>query len=80
MSTLKVVLLLNIMGALRIFDQVYVLRNEVIAEKIDVLMYYVYIHGLEQFKIGYASAVSVFIFSITLIATLIVRRVSKYHV
>jgi putative aldouronate transport system permease protein len=79
-GTLKVVLLLNVMGALRIFDQVYVLRNEVIAEKIDVLMYYVYIHGLEQFKIGYASAVSVCIFLITLFVTLAVRRVSKYHV
>ncbi|MDA3833482.1 MAG: ABC transporter permease subunit, partial [Spirochaetales bacterium] len=79
-GTLKVVLLLNVMGALRIFDQVYVLRNEVIAQKVDVLMYYVYIHGLEQFKIGYASAVSVFIFAVTLIITLIVRRVSKYHV
>lgn len=79
-STLKVVLLLNIMGALRIFDQVYVLRNEVIAEKIDVLMYYVYVYGLEQFEIGYASAVSVFIFSVTLVATLFVRKVSKYHV
>ncbi|MGM0432833.1 MAG: ABC transporter permease subunit [Spirochaetota bacterium] len=80
MGTLKVVLLLNIMGALRIFDQVYVLRNEVIAQKVDVLMYYVYIHGLEKFRIGYASAVSVFIFGVTLVATLIVRRVTKYHV
>ncbi len=80
LNTLKVVLLLNVMGALRIFDQVYVMRNEVIAQKTDVLMYYVYIHGLEKFNIGYASAVSIFIFGITLIITLIVRRVSRYHV
>lgn len=78
--TLKVVLLLNVMGALRIFDQVYVMRNEVVAPKVDVLMYYVYERGLEQFDLGYAAAVSVFIFLITLVITLISRRVVKYSV
>jgi putative aldouronate transport system permease protein len=80
LRTLKVVLLLNLMGALRIFDQIYVMRNEVTAPKLDVLMYYVYTHGLEKFNIGYASAISVFIFLLTLIVTLIVRRVIKYSV
>jgi len=80
LRTLKVVLLLNIMGALRIFDQVYVMRNEVVASKVDVLMYYVYIHGLRRFQIGYASAVSVFIFAVTLVLTLILRSVSRYRV
>lgn len=79
-NTLKVVLLLNVMGSLRIFNQVYVLRNEVIAPKVDVLMYYVYVKGLQQFKIGYAAAISVFIFTATLILTLISRRVLKYSV
>ena len=78
--TLKVVLLLNVMGALRIFDQIYVMRNEVVAPKVDVLMYYVYIRGLEQFDLGYAAAISVFIFVITLVITLISRRLMKYSV
>jgi putative aldouronate transport system permease protein len=78
--TLKVVLLLNVMGALRIFDQIYVMRNEVVAPKVDVLMYYVYVRGLEQFDLGYAAAISVFIFLITLVITLISRRVIKYSV
>lgn len=80
MRTLKVVLLLNVMGALRIFDQIYVMRNEVVAPKVDVLMYYVYIHGLEKFNIGYASAISIFIFGVTLIITLLVKRFSRYKV
>lgn len=80
LRTLKVVLLLNVMGALRIFDQIYVMRNEVVAPKVDVLMYYVYIRGLEQFDLGYASAISVFIFLITLVITLISRRFMKYNV
>jgi putative aldouronate transport system permease protein len=78
--TLKVVLLLNVMGALRIFDQIYVMRNEVVAPKVDVLMYYVYIRGLEQFDLGYAAAISVFIFTITLIITLAARRLIRYKV
>lgn len=79
-NTLKVVLILNIMGSLRIFDQVYVLRNEVIAPKIDVLMYYVYVKGLQQFKIGYAAAISVLIFIATLSLTLIFRRIVRYSI
>lgn len=79
-STLKVVLLLNVMGALQIFDQVYVMRNDVIAPKIDVLMYYVYVQGLNQFRIGYAAAVSVFIFLITLTITVLTRRFTRYRI
>ncbi len=79
-NTVKIVLMLNIMGALRIFDQVYVLRNEVIASKIDVLMYYVYVKGLQQFKIGYASAISMLIFMATLVLTFTLRRLVKYSV
>jgi putative aldouronate transport system permease protein len=77
-NTLKVVLILNIMGSLRMFNQVYVLRNEVIASKIDVLMYYVYVKGLQQFKIGYAAAISVLIFIATLVLTFVFRRLVKY--
>ena len=80
LTTLQVVLLLNVMGALRIFDQVYVMRNPVIAPKVDVIMYYVYMEGLNKFNVGYASAVSVFIFLVTLVLTLVVRRVSRYQV
>ncbi len=79
-STLKVVLLLNVMGALQIFDQVYVMRNDVIAPKVDVLMYYVYVQGLNQFRIGYAAAVSVFIFLITLTITLLTRHFTRYRI
>ncbi|NOY10349.1 MAG: sugar ABC transporter permease [Spirochaetes bacterium] len=80
LNTLKIVLLLNIMGSLRMFNQIYVMRNEVIAQKIDVLMYYVYERGLVQFKIGYAAAISMIIFSLTLIITLISKRSLKYSI
>ena len=79
LSTLRVVLLLNIMGALRMFNQIWVMRNEVIAPKVDVLMYYVYERGLVQFKIGYAAAISVLIFVLTFIITAISNRFIKYR-
>jgi putative aldouronate transport system permease protein len=78
LSTLRVVLLLNIMGALRMFNQIWVMRNEVIALKVDVLMYYVYERGLVQFKISYAAAISVLIFVLTFIITAISNRFIKY--
>ena len=75
---MQVILLLNVMGALRIFNQIYVMRNEVIALKVDVIMYYVYERGLVQFKIGYASAIAVMIFLLTLIITLLAKRLIRY--
>ncbi len=80
LRTLQVILLLNVMGALRIFNQIYVMRNEVIAPKIDVIMFYVYDRGLVQFKIGYASAIAVMIFLLTLIITLLAKRLIRYKV
>jgi putative aldouronate transport system permease protein len=78
LGTLRVVLLLNIMGALRMFDQIWVMRNPVIAPKVDVLMFYVYQRGLVQFKIGYAAAISVLIFVVTLLITVTSNRFIKY--
>jgi len=80
LGTLRVVLLLNIMGSLRMFNQIWVMRNEVIAPKIDVLMYYVYERGLVQFKIGYAAAISVLIFVFTFLITLASNRFIRYTV
>ncbi len=64
--TMKVVLMLNVLGLLRIFDQIYVMRNPVVQRKVDVLMTYVYDTGIQQFKVGYASAVSVLVLAATL--------------
>jgi putative aldouronate transport system permease protein len=70
--TMKVVLMLNILGLLRIFDQIYVMRNGVVQRKVDVLMTYVYDTGILQYEVGYASAVSVMVLVVTLLLTAIV--------
>jgi len=76
--TMKVVLMLNILGLLRIFDQIYVMRNPVVKRKVDVLMTYVYDTGILQFEVGYASAVSVMVLVATLFLTAIVWYVTGF--
>ena len=76
--TMKVVLMLNVLGLLRIFDQIYVMRNGVVQRKIDVLMTYVYDMGIQQYEVGYASAVSVMVRVATLALTAVVWRVTGF--
>ncbi len=70
--TMKVVLMLNVLGLLRIFDQIYVMRNGVVQRKVDVLMTYVYDMGILKYEVGYASAVSVMVLVATLAMTAVV--------
>lgn len=56
--TVKVVFTLSAVGALRIFDQVFILRNPATSRYIDVLMTYVYDLGMRQFKLGLSTAAS----------------------
>ncbi len=76
--TMKVVLLLNVLGLLRIFDQIYVMQNPVVRRKVDVLMTYVYDTGIQQYEVGYASAVSVMVLLATLVLTAIVWRLTGF--
>ncbi|HYJ12202.1 MAG TPA: ABC transporter permease subunit [Thermomicrobiales bacterium] len=71
-NTMKVVFLLNILGLLRIFDQIYVMQNPVVKSKVDVLMTYVYDMGIQQYEVGYASAVSMMVLIATLLMTAVV--------
>lgn len=77
-GTMKVVFMLNILGLLRIFDQIYVLRNGVTQRGIDVLMTYVYDLGIQQYELGRASAISVMVLLATLVMTAIVWRITGF--
>lgn len=77
-STMKVVFLLNLLGALRIFDQIIVMGNPSITRKVDVLMTYTYEKGILEFKMGVATAASMIIIVATLILTLVARKVLRY--
>ncbi|MGJ9459800.1 ABC transporter permease subunit [Oceanobacillus sp. CF4.6] len=72
--TMKVVLLLNIMGILRIFDQVFVMRNPAISREVDVIMMYVYEKGILEFEMGVATAAAFLVVLATLILVSLVRK------
>ena len=77
-STMKVVFMLNVLGVLRIFDQIYVMRNGAIANKVDVLMMYTYQKGILEFKIGQATAAGYLIIAATLVITFVTRILIRY--
>lgn len=76
--TMKVVFMLNILGLLRIFDQIYVMRNPVTQSSVDVIMTYVYDKGIQQYELGFASAISVMVLLATLAMTAVVWRVTGF--
>lgn len=76
--TMKVVFMLNILGLLRIFDQIFVMRNAVVQTGIDVIMTYVYDMGIQQYELGYASAISVMVLVTTLVITAIVWKITGF--
>ena len=51
-STMKVVIMLNVLGILRLFDQIFVMSNGAIANKVDVIMMYTYQKGILEFSVG----------------------------
>lgn len=77
-GTMKVVFMLNVLGLLRIFDQIFVMRNGVTQRGIDVLMTYVYDLGIQQYELGRASAISVMVLLATLAMTAIVWRITGF--
>ncbi len=76
--TMLVVFMLNTLGMLRIFDQIFIMRNNVVKRYVDVLMTYVYDLGILQGKIGLASAISVMVLGATLLLTAFVWWVTGF--
>lgn len=75
--TATIVLVLSIVSTLRMFDQIFILRNAATTRTVDVLMTYVYDLGMAQFELGQATAASfmVVVIGLTLIAAL--RRLMR---
>ncbi|MFB5189098.1 ABC transporter permease subunit [Alicyclobacillus fastidiosus] len=78
--TMQIVGLLSIMGVLRMFDQIYVMRNAVIDPTVNVLMTYVYDQGFTQMNIGQATASALIILLFSLLLTVFTRRLVRYEI
>lgn len=76
--TMKVIILLGTMGLLQNFDQVFVMENSMILDKVRTLLLYIYNNGITQFKVGLATAGASVILVATLVMTLAVRKIIHY--
>lgn len=77
-STMKMVVMLSVLGILRMFDQILVMRNGAIASKVDVVMMYTYQKGILEFNIGPATAAGFLIILATLAISFVTRAVIRY--
>ncbi|MGC6590058.1 ABC transporter permease subunit [Paenibacillus sp. Dod16] len=77
-STMKVVIMLNVLGILRLFDQIFVMSNGAIANKVDVIMMYTYQKGILEFSVGPATAAGFLVIMATFALTYVTRAVIRY--
>ena len=77
-NTIKVMLMLNIMGMFQLFDPIYILSNRITQNNTDVIMTYVYRTSLAKIDLGPGAAASVFISIIALIFTLVAKKMTKF--
>ena len=71
------VLVISIIGAFQVFDQIYVLTDGGPANATTMMTYEVYRSAFQDFRMGMASAQSVVLFAFLLVMTLISRRATK---
>ena len=70
-----IAVLLRVMDAWRLFDQVYILTRGGPAGSTETLSYYIYKVAFRFFDIGYAAAISLFVLLLTILfATWFIRR------
>jgi ABC-type sugar transport system permease subunit len=75
--TLSMVITLQIIATLRIFSQVYVMTNGGPAGSSLSVIHYIYTEGIVRFRLGYTAAVSLLLFVVILIVTLIQQRLIR---
>lgn len=82
MPTLMLVILITLIGSLKAFDHILLMTQGGPGNATNVLVYYVYFQGFRIYQTGYASALAVILFAITMTATLVqwfLRRRFSYE-
>ena len=75
--TISMVITLQLISTLRIFSQVYVMTNGGPAGSSESVIHYIYTEGIVRFRLGYTAAVSLLLFFVILIVTLIQQRLIR---
>ncbi|MCA1665958.1 MAG: sugar ABC transporter permease [Thermomicrobia bacterium] len=77
---LSLVVTLEVIAALRVFSQIYIMTNGGPAGASASVIQYVYEIGFTKYKLGYASALSLMLFATILVVTLIQLRIFRENV
>lgn len=77
-STIKVVTMLGVMGILRNFDQIFIMANSSILDKVRNLLYLIYNDGIVNIKVGPASAAATLVLLATMVISFTMRKLIKY--
>jgi multiple sugar transport system permease protein len=75
--TTGLVVVLQVLASLKIFDQVYIMTGGGPDESTRPILQYVYQQGFTGYRIGYASAVSYIFFALILIVSLVQPMLSR---
>lgn len=75
--TISMVITLQLIATLRIFSQVYVMTNGGPAGSSSSVIHYIFTEGIVRFRLGYTSAISLCLFVLILIITLIQQLLFK---
>ena len=78
--SVAVVTVMSSISAMKVFEEVYVMTHGGPLDSSKTLVFYIYQSAFEEFEMGYASAVGVVLFAITLVFSLInLRLLGKKH-
>ncbi|MBP7403112.1 MAG: sugar ABC transporter permease, partial [Clostridia bacterium] len=72
---IKMVVILQIVGALRAFDLIVIMTNGGPVHATEVLPLHLYINAFTYFKLGYGNVIAVVIFVLAMSMTMIMRRI-----
>ncbi len=75
--TTAFVLVISFIGALQVFDPIYIMTQGGPANSTTTAVFYIYQQGFKFLQFGYASALSVILFAIILLFTLVQLRVFR---
>jgi multiple sugar transport system permease protein len=75
--TISMVITLQLISTMRIFSQIYVMTNGNPAGASTSVIHYIFTNGIQKFKMGYSSAISLMLFGVILLVTIIQLRFVK---
>jgi len=78
--SVAVVTVMSSISAMKVFEEIYIMTQGGPLDSSKTLVYYIYQSAFEDFEMGYASAVGVVLFAITLVFSLInLRLLGRKH-